>query len=82
MANQLEVGAEGLKRKYGTRHHELIDRNLKRVSEQMAAAPSSIAIQEGVIALSEGLPPRSRPLTLTRKRAYRRKDRGKQFPKR
>jgi hypothetical protein len=80
MANQLEAQAQRLKRKYGVHYYNLIEQNLRSVSEQMRAAPSGVAVQEGLIALSQGLPPRPRPLTLTRK--ARGKARGKELPKR
>jgi len=78
---RLQIEAQRLKRRFGLRHHALIDQNLKRVAEQMEAAPGSIAIQEGVIALSAGLPSRPRSLTLTRARNARGKARGKEAPR-
>lgn len=55
--NRLEQEAENLKCRYGRRYYKHIEYNLKSVSEQMKAAPGSIAVQEGLIALSYGLPP-------------------------
>jgi len=67
MANLLEQEAERLKREYGPSYYKTIDGNLKSVSEQMSAAPGSIDISEGLIALCYGLP------SLTRKRQQRRR---------
>lgn len=54
--NLLEEEAERLKSEYGARWHKTIESNLRWVSEEMRNSPSSIAIQEGMIALSRGLP--------------------------
>jgi Resolvase, N terminal domain len=80
MPNLLELEAERLKRKYGVRYHPLIDLNPKSVSEQMKAAPSSISIHEGRIALSAGLPTLSSRSILKRKR-NRKGHEGKRSPK-
>jgi hypothetical protein len=55
MMDLLEQEAERLKEKYPG-HHRLIEDNLKWVNAEMAAVPGSVAIQEGLIALSTGLP--------------------------
>ncbi len=52
--NLLEQEAERLKSVYGSRYHKLIEHNLKWVSEGMSAG--GVAVQEGLIALSRGLP--------------------------
>ena len=49
MANLLEQEADRLKRQYGTRYHEQIDKNLEWVSREMSAVPGSVDIgAEGV----------------------------------
>ena len=54
--NLLEREADRLKREYGPQWHATIDRNLEWVTREMEAHPGSIAVQEGLIALSPGLP--------------------------
>jgi len=57
----LEQETERLKREYGADWHSRIEDNLKWVVQEMRASPASIAIQEGIIALSHGLPVRRGP---------------------
>ncbi len=54
--NPLEQEAQRLKSKYGLKYRKQIEDNLRSVSDQMRAAPGSIAVEEGLTALSYGLP--------------------------
>jgi hypothetical protein len=57
LGNLLEQEADRLKQKYGLRYHEVIDRNLRFVSGEMSTVPGSVDVNEGLLALTRGLPP-------------------------
>jgi hypothetical protein len=67
MANLLEQEAERLKRIYGVRYHTHIENNLDSLSHDLAAAPGSVALEQGIMFLSRGLPS---PTPNTRRRCY------------
>jgi hypothetical protein len=54
--NLLEEEAQRLKEKYNEHLHPTIDENLKWLTRQMDVRPGGIAVQEGMVALSSGLP--------------------------
>jgi hypothetical protein len=58
--NDLEWEANRLKETYSSIFHAKIDENLKWVRRDMGAVPGSVSIQEGILALSDGLPPLTR----------------------
>jgi hypothetical protein len=78
MGNLLEQEAELLKRKYGPQYHKLIEYNFACVIRQMPAGQCGVDVNEGLLALSYGLPPsprssprmgrRQRPRKIGRKR--------------
>lgn len=61
MENALEIEARRLKRRFGADYHEQIDRNLQWVSEQMDSNSGGVALQEGLIEISRGLPSEESP---------------------
>jgi hypothetical protein len=56
MLNLLEQEAERLKRIYGVRYHKHIENNLESLLRDMAATPGSVAVEQGIMYLSRGLP--------------------------
>jgi len=58
--NDLEWEANRLKQAYPSTCHERIDKNLEWVRRDMGVVPGSVSIQEGMLALSDGLPPLTR----------------------
>jgi hypothetical protein len=56
MANLLEREAERLKAKYPRLYHPTIEHNLEWVNEEMTLKAGSVDINEGLIAMSTGLP--------------------------
>jgi hypothetical protein len=66
MGNALEIEARRLKRRFGADYHEQIDRNLQWVSEEMDSKPGGVALQEGLIGLSRGLPSEASPVKQAR----------------
>jgi len=56
-ANYLEREANRLKEKYPSAFHARIDEKLEWVSREMDAVPGGVSVQEGMLALSNGLPP-------------------------
>jgi hypothetical protein len=72
MEDALETEARLLKEKWPERYHPQIDRNLRWVSKEMDAKPGGVALQEGLIALTEGLPSQVPPARQERKTAVRR----------
>jgi hypothetical protein len=72
MANLLEREAERLKAKYPLFYHPTIEHNLEWVNEEMTLKAGSVSINEGLIAMSTGLP----SLTARRPKAGRAHKRG------
>ncbi len=56
-AEGLEQEAKRLKEKYPSIFHPTIDKNLEWVSRGIDAVPGSVSVQEGMLALSNDLPP-------------------------
>ncbi len=59
-ATGLEREANRLKEKYPPILRPTIDRNVEWVSREMDAVPGGVSVQEGMLALSNGLPPATR----------------------
>jgi len=70
----LQIEAVRLKEKFGPKYHDVIDKNLKWVTKEMTAAPNSIGVQEGRIALSQGLPSESFGHSRSRRKSAGRKN--------
>jgi hypothetical protein len=59
-ANGLEQEANRLRDKHPSALHARIDENLEWVRRDMGVVPGSVSVQEGMLALSNGLPTTAR----------------------